>query len=58
MSLLALRAVAWGAEQPTPTADSPTEIIVTTPRGRANGGIDPVLQISPSELDSSGTPKK
>jgi hypothetical protein len=30
------------------------EIIVTTPRGSASGGIDPLLELSPSELDSYG----
>lgn len=37
----------------TATSSTP-EILVTTPRGSAGGGIDPVLQISPSELDSYG----
>lgn len=39
--------------QDSPAATVP-EIIVTTPRGRASGGIDPLLEISPSELDSYG----
>jgi len=41
---------------PSGTLSSGTapEIVVTTPRGSAGGGIDPVLQISPSELDSYG----
>jgi hypothetical protein len=34
--------------QPTP------EIIVTTPRGSVSGGIEPLLELSPSELNSYG----
>ena len=41
------------APSPTPAGSTP-EIVVTTPRGSAGGGIDPVLKISPSELDSYG----
>jgi hypothetical protein len=37
-----------------PPVGSAPEIIVTTPRGRTNGGIDPLLEISPSELESYG----
>ncbi len=37
------------------TAPEPTpEIIVTTPRGSASGGIEPLLELSPLELDSYG----
>ena len=35
-------------QEPTP------EITVTTPRGSASGGIDPLLELLPSELDSYG----
>jgi hypothetical protein len=35
-------------------APSAPEIIVSTPRGRTSGGIEPLLEISPSELDSYG----
>jgi iron complex outermembrane recepter protein len=35
-------------------ADSAPEIVVTTPRGSAGAGIEPLLEISPSELDSYG----
>ena len=37
-----------------PPADPSSEIIVETPRGRASGGIHPLLEISPAELDSYG----
>jgi hypothetical protein len=40
------------AQQIPPETGS--EIVVTSPRGRASGGIDPLLEISPSELDSYG----
>jgi hypothetical protein len=56
MVLLALirGAPAWaGDRQDVPAATVP-EITVTTPRGRTSGGIDPLLEISPSELDSYG----
>jgi len=36
------------------TPEPPPEIIVTTPRGSASGGIEPLLELSPSELDSYG----
>jgi hypothetical protein len=37
----------------TPQSTSP-EIIVTTPRGSASGGIEPLLELAPSELDAYG----
>jgi hypothetical protein len=37
------------------TTPEPTpEIIVTTPRGSVSGGIEPLLELSPSELNSYG----
>ena len=42
------------AENPPPPMVTTPEIIVTTPRGRTSGGIDPLLEVSPSELDSYG----
>jgi hypothetical protein len=42
-----------GAAAEPPPSSAP-EIVVATPRGSAGGGIEPVLQISPSELDSYG----
>jgi hypothetical protein len=42
------------AENPPPPMVATPEIIVTTPRGRTSGGIDPLLEVSPSELDSYG----
>ncbi len=54
--LLALSqgAPGWASEsQDSPQATVP-EIIVATPRGRTSGGIDPLLEISPSELDAYG----
>ena len=58
-ALLAFSA-AGGAVEPqeaapsAPQMPSAPEIIVTTPRGRTSGDIDPLLAISPSELDSYG----
>jgi hypothetical protein len=52
VSLLMSCGVVWSA--PLAPADSPADIVVSTPRGSVGGGIDPVLQISPSELDSYG----
>jgi hypothetical protein len=40
-----------GAQTPIETAP---EVMVTAPRGQTIGGIAPLLQISPSELDSYG----
>jgi hypothetical protein len=37
-----------------PPANSPSEIVVSAPRGEAVGGIAPLLEISPSELDAYG----
>jgi hypothetical protein len=37
------------------TPETTPEIIVTTPRGSASGGTSPLLEISPSELDSYGS---
>ena len=42
------------AEGPGTASESTSEIIVTTPRGSASGGIEPLLELSPSELDSYG----
>jgi hypothetical protein len=42
------------ADAPGTTPQTTPEIIVTTPRGSASGGIDPLLELSPSELDSYG----
>jgi hypothetical protein len=44
----------WTADQSPAPADTTPEIIVTSPRGRTSGGIDPLLEIEPSELDSYG----
>jgi hypothetical protein len=41
------------AETPAPTAPA-TEITVTAPRGFTVGGIAPLLELSPSELESYG----
>jgi hypothetical protein len=37
-----------------PDEQAAAEVIVSAPRGRTIGGIDPVLEVSPSELDSYG----
>jgi hypothetical protein len=37
-----------------PGTDSAPEIIVSTPRGRASGGIAPLLELSSADLDSYG----
>jgi hypothetical protein len=43
------------ADVPQTTSEPTPEIIVTTPRGGAiGGGIEPLLELSPSELDSYG----
>lgn len=51
---LALGDAGWAADTPAPPPAVATEIVVTSPRGQASGGIDPLLEISPSELDSYG----
>jgi len=51
---LALSPAAWAdATSESPPTTAP-EIIVSTPRGRTSGGIDPLLEILPAELDSYG----
>ena len=53
--LLTLAHAPSAATANAPSGGAPmSEIVVATPRGSAGGGIDPVLQISPSELDSYG----
>jgi hypothetical protein len=52
--ILAACGAGWTANAQTPSANSTSEIVVTTPRGRTSGGIDPMVEISPSELDSYG----
>jgi hypothetical protein len=42
------------ADVPAKAAESTPEIIVTTPRGSTSGGTSPLLELSPSELDSYG----
>jgi iron complex outermembrane receptor protein len=42
------------ADVPGTTPEPPPEIIVTTPRGSVSGGIEPLLELSPSELNSYG----
>jgi hypothetical protein len=42
------------ADVPGTTPEPPSEITVTAPRGTANGGIEPLLELSPSELDAYG----
>jgi hypothetical protein len=42
------------ADAPGTTPQTTPEIIVTTPRGSASGGVEPLLELSPSELDSYG----
>ena len=51
---LALGPSVRAADLPGAPSQSTPEIIVTTPRGSASGGIEPLLQLSPSELDSYG----
>jgi hypothetical protein len=47
--------LAQAADVPGSTSESTPEIIVTTPRGSAIGGIEPLLELSPAELSSYGT---
>ncbi len=54
LSLLILGGTGWAADGPGPPGAATPDIIVTTPRGRTSGGIDPLLEVSPSELDSFG----
>jgi iron complex outermembrane recepter protein len=42
------------ADVPGTTPQSTPEIVVTTPRGSTSGGIEPLLELSPSELDAYG----
>jgi iron complex outermembrane receptor protein len=42
------------ADVPGTTREPPSEITVTAPRGTASGGIEPLLELSPSELDAYG----
>jgi hypothetical protein len=42
------------ADVPGTTPEPPSEITVTAPRGTATGGIEPLLELSPSELDAYG----
>jgi hypothetical protein len=53
---LGMAGAAWAraADLPGVAPQSTPEIVVTTPRGSASGGIEPLLQLSPSELDSYG----
>jgi hypothetical protein len=53
-STLILCGSGLAAENPPPSMATTPDIIVTTPRGRTSGGIDPLLEVSPSELDSYG----
>ena len=53
MALLLSRIAPLLAETPAPTAPAP-EITVTAPRGLTVGGIAPLLELSPSELESYG----
>jgi len=52
MATLAPRVQA--ADAPGTTPQTAPEIVVTTPRGSASGGVEPLLELSPSELDSYG----
>lgn len=59
--VIAMIALAWPGRAAEPTAsgtvpgtDSAPEIIVSTPRGRASGGIAPLLDLSSADLDSYG----
>ncbi len=54
VSMLALTGVGWASIAAEPPPSNAPEIIVTTPRGRTSGGIDPLLEVSPSELESYG----
>jgi len=51
---IALAGPLQAADAPATIPEPPPEIIVTTPRGSASGGIEPLLELSPSELDSYG----
>jgi len=42
------------ADVPGTTSVPTPEIVVTAPRGSASGGIEPLLELSPSELDAYG----
>ena len=42
------------ADVPGTTPAPPSDITVTAPRGTASGGIEPILELSPSELDAYG----
>jgi hypothetical protein len=42
------------ADVPGTTPEPPSEITVTAPRGSVSGGIEPLLELSPSELDAYG----
>jgi hypothetical protein len=53
-STLILCGAGLAAENPPPPMATTPDIIVTSPRGRTSGGIDPLLEVSPSELDSYG----
>jgi hypothetical protein len=53
-STLILCGAGLAAENPPSSMATTPDIIVTTPRGRTSGGIDPLLEVSPSELDSYG----
>ena len=54
VGMATLAPLVQAADVPGTTPESTPEITVTTPRGSANGGIDPLLELSPSELDSYG----
>ena len=50
-----LRTPVHAADVPGTTVESTTpEIVVSTPRGSATGGIEPLLELSPSELNAYG----
>jgi hypothetical protein len=42
------------ANLPGASADSTPEIVITAPRGSTSGGMEPLLELSSSELDSYG----
>jgi hypothetical protein len=42
------------ADVPGTTPEPTSGIIVTIPRGSVSGGIEPLLELSPSELNSYG----
>jgi hypothetical protein len=55
IALTAAAPRAHSADLPATAPQTTTpEIIVTTPRGSASGGIEPLLELSPSELDAYG----